>query len=84
MIVKGNSNLVFLGIEKKVSKKTEQPYEIVQLADPVEYERFDFFRRDDLVVTEEIKPGNTVNCSFNISRNGYNTNIDLIAMKLVK
>lgn len=81
MDVKAVSVTKYLG-EREIKSKKGNILTLITIADPVNYEKFDFFKRDT-INTVDLKPNDNVACDFEISRNGYNVNTDLISMKKV-
>lgn len=73
-------NVVFKGIENKTSKKTGQPFQLVVLADMKNVEKFEFFKRDDLEI-DGVMNETKVTAIVDVTRNGYNTNVDLVSIK---
>lgn len=74
-----SQNLVFLGVNSLKAKATGQPFELVQLVDADSYEKFEFFRRDDLVLSG-IYPKDEVICEFELSKRGFDNNINLVSV----
>lgn len=79
----GESSLLFLGVKENISKKTGEKYQLIKLADPKEFEKFEFFRRDELFIDKEINVGDEIIPTFEISKNGFNTNVNLISMNKI-
>jgi hypothetical protein len=70
----------FLGIEKKTSLKTGNEFEIVKLADPLNYVSYDFFRTKDCYINPSLEVGEDVNASFVLSKNGFSNNLNLLSL----
>lgn len=76
-----SDELVYLGETKRISQKTGNKYTLITLADPKKYENYDFFKRDDLVQSEEFSQGDVVLAEFELSKNGFNTNLNLVKLE---
>ena len=81
--VNENQNVVFKGVETRTSKKNNAAYQMVVLADMDNVEKFEFFKRDELVVNG-ISFNDKVNATLAVSRRGFNTNVDLIGLEKAK
>lgn len=82
MIVKNEKAVKFFGIEHKSSKKGND-FSLVTLADMENVEKFQFFKRDDLNVNGLVN-GCDVIPTFEVSLNGFNNQLNLIDLKVVK
>lgn len=83
MLLKSNDKMIYLGIEERVSQKNNSTFQLVLLADPVNYENYQFFKRDDLSLVG-LNKGDNVNVTFELSKRGYNNNLHLVRIDLVK
>lgn len=73
------AKLEYHGIIERRSK-TGAPYYMVELRDIEDFEKYTFFKRDDLEIPN-IAVGTEVHCMFKLSKRGFNVNTDLLSMK---
>lgn len=76
MLANVKSQMKFIEVENRTSRKNGNAYQMVILVDLEKFDKFEFFKRDELVL-DGISNGDLVNCTLEITRNGYNTNVDL-------
>lgn len=74
-----SENMVFLGVNQLKAKATGNPFELVQLVDEESYEKFEFFRRDDLVLTG-VYPKDKVICEFEMTKRGFDNVVNLVSV----
>lgn len=79
MKMSANESMVFLGVNSLKAKATGAPFELVQLVDEESYEKFEFFRRDDLVISG-IYPKDKVICEFELTKRGFDNVINLVSI----
>lgn len=75
--------LIYLGEETRTSQKSGNEYTMIKLADAKKFENYDFFKKDDLKQSKNLSQGEEVQVQFALSKNGYKTNIDLVAIEVV-
>ena len=66
---KNTNDLVFMGIDSRVSK-SNNPFRLARIGDPVAMQNFEFFVGDS--VTINAQPGETVVVELNLDTQGYN------------
>lgn len=71
--------LDYLGIKDMESKKTGKPFSIVAFGDSQNYQQFEFFKPDKLDLSS-LTIGQKVLLEFTVSRRGFQTNFDLVAV----
>lgn len=76
MLATVNSKMKFIEVDNRTSNKNGNNYQMVILVDMENYDKFEFFKRDDLVING-ISNGDLVDVILEISRRGFNTNVDL-------
>ena len=79
MKMSSNNELVFLGVSSLKAKETGVPFELVQVADPVSFDKFEFFRRDDINLVG-LHGGDKVLCEFDVTRRGFANQINLVGI----
>jgi len=83
-IVKMVSDVVqYVGSESLKAKATGNPFELVSFGDAATFEKFDFFKRDDLNMSG-ITEGTKVKLELKVSKRGFANQFDLIAVHRVQ
>lgn len=81
--IKENQNVIFKGVETRTSRKNNVAFQMVVLADMDNVEKFEFFKRDNLVI-DGLSVGDKVKAVIELSRRGFNTNVDLVELNAAK
>lgn len=78
------SKCKFLGERQFTSKKTGEVYSRIKIADVENYETYEFFKRDDITLPADLIVGDMVTCEFELRKNGFNVNTDLVKLEKLK
>jgi len=79
--IANGQKMKLLEVQRKVSKKSGNEYEIVTLADIENFERYEFYRNDEFRFGDGVVIGAMVIPTFNMSKNGNYINLDLIDLQ---
>lgn len=77
-----SKELDFIGVENRRTRNNTD-IQLVILGDQANYEKEDFFKRDDLKL-DGIMQGDKVIARFNMYSQGYNRRVDLVGIEKVK
>ncbi|HAZ1672899.1 TPA: hypothetical protein J0W29_002664 [Enterococcus faecium] len=82
-MVRNQEKIVFLEAVSKVSQKSGNSYYVVTLADPVQFENYDFFVDQDLFnqINSEFQRGDLVDACWKFNKSGRNLSLQLVSLE---
>lgn len=82
-MIRNQEKIVFLEAVSKVSQKSGNSYYVVTLADPVQFENYDFFVDQDLFnqINSEFQRGDLVDASWKFNKSGRNLSLQLVSLE---